>query len=183
MRRLLIALAISLLPSLAFAHGHGGGGQVAVATSVVVAHMGSGWSGGRIGGAGLNSRAAVGVARVGNWNGARWNGASWNHGAFRHGRFVHRHGRVFFVGGGPWWVTGYDNCWQWVPPRGDCVASGPVTTTNYKSRGRPLARSGLQITDVRFGSKADIRSAKRPCPLYPREADMCSALTHAALCQ
>ena len=53
MRRLLIALAISLLPSLALAHGHG--------------------------------------------------------------RFVHRHGRVFFVGGGPWWVGGYDTCWQWVP--------------------------------------------------------------------
>jgi hypothetical protein len=27
---------------------------------------------------------------------------------------VHRHGRVFFVGGGPWWVGGYDTCWQWV---------------------------------------------------------------------
>jgi hypothetical protein len=26
---------------------------------------------------------------------------------------VHRHGRVFFVGGGPWW--GYDSCWTWVP--------------------------------------------------------------------
>jgi hypothetical protein len=60
------------------------------------------------------SRAAVGTARVGGWNGARWNGANWNHGAFRHGRFVHRHGRVFFVGGGPWWVGGYDSCWQWV---------------------------------------------------------------------
>ncbi|MGA7022331.1 MAG: hypothetical protein WB036_06005, partial [Pseudolabrys sp.] len=32
-----------------------------------------------------------------------------------HGRFVHRHHRVFFVGGGPWWVGGYDSCWQWVP--------------------------------------------------------------------
>lgn len=100
MRRLLIALAISLLPSLALAHGHGGGG---------------GGHGGRIGGAGLSSHAAVGAARVGGWNGARWNGAGWKHGAFHHGRFVHRHGRVFFVGGGPWWVAGYDTCWQWVP--------------------------------------------------------------------
>jgi hypothetical protein len=50
----------------------------------------------------FSSRAAVGTARVTGWNGARWNGANWNHGAFRHGRFVHRHGGVFFVGGGPW---------------------------------------------------------------------------------
>ena len=110
MRRLLIALAISLLPSFALAHSHGGGGHMGGG-----AHMGGGWSGGRIGGAGLSSRAAVGTAHVSGWNGARWNGASWNHGAFRHSRFVHRHGRVFFVGGGPWWVGGYDNCWQWVP--------------------------------------------------------------------
>jgi hypothetical protein len=109
MRRFLIALAISLLPSFALAHGHGGGGHGAGG------HMGGGWSGGRLGGAGLSSRAAVGAARVGSWNGARWNGASWNRGAFHHGRFVHRHGRVFFVGGGPWWVGGYDTCWQWVP--------------------------------------------------------------------
>jgi hypothetical protein len=58
MRRLLIALAIALLPSMALAHSGGGGG-------------------GR--------------------------------------RFVHRHGRVFSVGGGPWWVGGYDACWQWIP--------------------------------------------------------------------
>jgi hypothetical protein len=80
--------------------------------------MGGG-SGARVGSPAFNSRAAVGTARVGSWNGARWNGANWNHGAFRHGafrhgKFVHRHGRVFFVGGGPWWGGGYDNCWQWV---------------------------------------------------------------------
>jgi len=107
MRRLLIALAISFLPSLALAHGHGGGHMGG-------GHMGGSWSGGHMGGVGLSSRAAVGTARVGSWNGARWNGANWNHGAFRHGRFVHRHGRIFFVGGGPWWVGSYDSCWQWV---------------------------------------------------------------------
>jgi hypothetical protein len=104
MRRLLIALAISLLPSFALAHGHGGGGHSGGG------HMGGGWSGGRTSGAGLSSRAAVGAVGVGGWN-----GAGWNRGAFHHGRFVHRHGRAFFVGGGPWWVGGYDTCWQWVP--------------------------------------------------------------------
>jgi hypothetical protein len=43
---------------------------------------------------------------------------------------VRRHGRVFFVGGGPWWYGdyGYDYCWQWVP-----TAWGPrrVWTCNY----------------------------------------------------
>jgi hypothetical protein len=116
MRRLLIALAISLVPSLALAAhiggggGHVGGGHMGVAGG----HMSGGWSGAHMGGSGFSSRAAVGTARVGGWNGARWNGANWNHGSFRHGRFVHRHGRVFFVGGGPWWVGGYDTCWQWV---------------------------------------------------------------------
>ena len=45
--------------------------------------------------------------RAGNWN------------RFHHGHFVHRHGRVFFVGG-PWWggYGYYDNgCWQWIPTR------------------------------------------------------------------
>jgi hypothetical protein len=115
MRRLLIALAILLLPSFALAHGHGGGSHGGGGHMSGGGHMGGGWSGGRMGGAGLNSRAAVGAARIGGWNGARWNGAGWNRGAFHHGRFVHRHGRVFFVGGGPWWVGGYDTCWQWVP--------------------------------------------------------------------
>jgi phosphatidylserine/phosphatidylglycerophosphate/cardiolipin synthase-like enzyme len=38
------------------------------------------------------------------WNGhmAAWNGRAGNWNRFHHGHFVHRHGRVFFVGG-PWW--------------------------------------------------------------------------------
>jgi hypothetical protein len=116
MRKLLIALAISLVPSLALAAhvggggGHIGGGQMGVAGG----HMSGGWSGARMSGSGFSSRAAVGTARIGAWNGTRWNGANWTQGSFHHGRFVHRHGRVFFVGGGPWWVGGYDSCWQWV---------------------------------------------------------------------
>jgi hypothetical protein len=89
-------------------------------------HMGGGWSGGRVSGS-MSSRAAVGGARVGAWNGSR--SAAWNRGSFHgHGRFVHRHGRVFFVGGGPWWVGGYDSCWSWVP-----TAWGPrrVWTCDY----------------------------------------------------
>jgi hypothetical protein len=104
MRRLLIAVAIAMLPSIALAHGgHGGGGG----------HMGGGWSGGHMSG---GNRAALGAARVGGWTGSH--AVAWGGGRFHgHGRFVHRHGRVFFVGfgGGPWWVGGYDNCWQWVP--------------------------------------------------------------------
>ena len=104
MHRLLIALAIALLPSIALAHGHGGGGH---------GGMGGGWSGGHVSG-GMSSRAAVGGARVGAWNGSR--SSAWSRGSFHgHGRFVHRHGRVFFVGGGPWWIGGYDSCWRWLP--------------------------------------------------------------------
>jgi hypothetical protein len=110
MRRLLISLVISLMPSLALA-AHGGGSHIGGGGG---GHLGSGWSGARMGGPGLSGGAAFGAARVGGRGGARWNGTSWNHGSFRHGRFVHRHGRVFFVGGGPWWVGGYDSCWQWV---------------------------------------------------------------------
>jgi hypothetical protein len=75
---------------------------------------GGGWSGGRMSAGAMSSRAAVGAARVGGWSGSHavaWGGRPF-HG---HGRFVHRHHRVFFVGGGPWWVGGYDSCWQWVP--------------------------------------------------------------------
>ena len=119
MRRLLIALAIALLPSIALAGhggggggghgggGHGGGGHEAAAS-------GGGWSGGRMSAGAMSSRAAVGAARVGGWSGSHavaWGGRPF-HG---HGRFVHRHHRVFFVGGGPWWVGGYDSCSQWVP--------------------------------------------------------------------
>ena len=115
MRRLLIALAISLLPSIAFAaHSGGRAGNIGGGHMSAAGHMGGGWSGAHMSGPTFSSRAAVGTARVGSWNGAHWNGANWNHGAFHHGRFVHRHGRAFFVGGGPWWVGGYDTCWQWV---------------------------------------------------------------------
>jgi len=48
MRRLLIALAVALIPSLAIAHGHGGGGG---------GHMGGGWGGG-------HSAAFAGGARM-----------------------------------------------------------------------------------------------------------------------
>jgi|SRR5450631_1949015 hypothetical protein len=114
MRKLLIALAISLVPSLALAAhvggGHGGGHMGGGGGGHVAGgHMSGGWSGARMGGSGFSSRAAVGTARVGGWNGARWNGANRNH-----GRFVHRRGRGFFVGGGPWWVGDYDSCSQWV---------------------------------------------------------------------
>jgi hypothetical protein len=114
MRRLLIALAIALLPSIALAHGgHGGGGHGGGhGGGWSGGHMGGGWSGARVS-SGWNSRAAVGTAHVGGWSGNRF--GMRNHGSFRHGRFVHRHGRVFFVGGGPWWVGGYDSCWRWVP--------------------------------------------------------------------
>jgi hypothetical protein len=88
------------------------------------------WSGARMAGSGFSSRAAVGTARVGAWNGARWNGANLNHGSFRHGRFVHRHGRVFFVGGGPWWVGGSGS-----RHRGDFAKRGSAETTATTKRG------------------------------------------------
>jgi hypothetical protein len=93
--------------------------------------MGGGWSGGRMSG-GMSSRAAVGGARVGAWNGSR--SAAWNRGSFHgHGRFVHRHGRVFFVGGGPWWIGGLTAAGNGFRRRGDRVASGPATTSNGPS--------------------------------------------------
>jgi len=113
MRRLLIALAVVLVPSFAMAHGHGGGGG---------GHMGGGW-GGR-GGLAIAGGARMGAwsGHMAAWNGSRmapWNGRSGNWNRFHHGHFVHRHGRVFFVGG-PWWggYGYYDSgCWQWVPTR------------------------------------------------------------------
>jgi hypothetical protein len=129
-------LAIALLPSIALAQGHGGGGMsgghmggggmsggghMSGGGMSVGGHMsGGGRSFGGMNGGGMSSRAAaVGAAPVGGWTRSRavgWGGDRF-HG---HGRFVHRHGRAFFVGGGPWWVGGYDNCWQWVP-----TARGP----------------------------------------------------------
>src|SRR3974390_721340 len=126
MRRLLIALAIIVLPSLALALGHGGVGG----------HGGFGGCHGGFGGWHGNGTALIARGpRLAAWSGhmAAWNGhvANWNHfnhGHFihHHGHFVHRHGRVFFVGGPRWWDGwggyGYydDGCWQWVP-----TPSGP----------------------------------------------------------
>ncbi|MGA7024523.1 MAG: hypothetical protein WB036_17260 [Pseudolabrys sp.] len=111
MRRLLIALAVVLLPSFAIAHGHGGG------------HGGMGGTGGgrMAGGWSAHAASIAGGARMRAWNGhmAAWNGRAGNWTRFHHGHFVHRHGRVFFVGG-PWWggYGYYDyGCWQWVPTR------------------------------------------------------------------
>jgi len=119
MRRLIIALAIAMLPAVAFAHGHGGGGGGHgggggghMGGGWSGGHMGGGWSGARMSAGAMSSRAAVGAASVGRWN--RGGAVAWNGRPF-HGKFVRRHGRVVFVGGGPWWVGGYDTCWQWVP--------------------------------------------------------------------
>ena len=112
MRRFLIVLAITLLPSFAIA-GHGGGGHGGGG------HMGGGWGGGHMGGGwgghmgggwGRHSMAMAG-GRMGVWR-----GGNWRHAAFHHGRFVHRHNRFFFAGG-PFFAAygyGYD-CWRWVP--------------------------------------------------------------------
>jgi len=117
MRRLLLALAITLLPTLAIAHGHGGGGG----------HVGGGGHfGGSVGHAGGSWAGHVGApmtagARVSGWSGRTpsWNGQAGNWHNFHHGHFVRRHGRVFVVGG-PWWgaYNYYDyGCWQWLPTR------------------------------------------------------------------
>src|SRR5262245_25284201 len=130
MRRLLIALAIALLPSIALAGhgggggGHGGGGGGGHGGGGGGGHMGGGlsgghmsgggWSGGRMSAGVMSSRAAVGAAPVRGWSASR--AVTWGRRPFHgHGRFVHRHGPVFCVDGGPWWVGGYDRCWQWVP--------------------------------------------------------------------
>jgi hypothetical protein len=117
MRRLLIALAISLLPSVAIAHGHGGhsGGG----------HMGHSMSGARVGGPAVGQMGArvsgpvsgqMG-ARVATNMGGRWgvHGGAWAKNGIHHGHH-HRHARFFFAGG-PWFASygyGYD-CWQWTP--------------------------------------------------------------------
>jgi hypothetical protein len=99
MRRFLIALAITLLPSFAIA-AHGGGHMGGWGGG----HMG-GWGGGHMGGWGGHPRAAM----IGGWR-----GGNWHHAAFRHGRFFHRHNRFFFVGAPFFAAYGYD-CWRWVP--------------------------------------------------------------------
>ena len=90
MRKLLVILAITLLPSFAMA-AHGPGG-----------HMSGGWGGHRMGG----------------WHGGNWHHAHFfHHRPFVHRRhfFVRRHHRFFFVGG-PIFAAGYGyDCWRWVP--------------------------------------------------------------------
>jgi hypothetical protein len=109
MRKILIILAIALLPSVAMARGgHMGGGG----------HMGS-WGGGHGGG---------GHWGGGHWGGGRslamtggrfggWHAGNLHRGAFfRHGRFVHRHHRFFFAGAPVFAAYGYGyDCWRWVP--------------------------------------------------------------------
>ena len=103
MRRFLIALAITLLPSFAIA-AHGGGHMGGWGGG----HMG-GWGGGHMGGWGGHPRAAMIGGGMGGWR-----GGNWHHAAFRHGRFFHRHNRFFFVGAPFIAAYGYD-CWRWVP--------------------------------------------------------------------
>jgi len=123
MRRLLIALAISLLPSFAFAAhgggGHGGGGHMGGgggghigSAGVTGSHMGGGW-----GGRGAWSGHASAAMAGGSMSGWRGRGVNWNHAAFSHGRFAHRHHRFFFAGGpfiAGYGYYGYD-CWRWAP--------------------------------------------------------------------
>ena len=104
MRRLLVVLAIALLPSFALAHGgggggHGGGGHMGggglsvghMSGGLSGGHVGGGWSGGQMSGAGMSSHAAVGAARIGGWTGS----SAWGGRSPGHGRFVHHRGRVF----------------------------------------------------------------------------------------
>jgi hypothetical protein len=65
-----------------------------------------------------NARMAAASGGMGAWNSGNWKGGNWAHNG-RH--FHHRHNRVFFVGGGPWWWGDYGyydpGCWQWVETR------------------------------------------------------------------
>jgi hypothetical protein len=94
MRRVLIALAVALIPSLAIAHGHGGCGG---------GHMGAGWGGHMGGGWGCHSTAPfAGGARMGAWSGhmAAWNGgrmAAWNSNRMSDGLVVPAIGIAFIT--------------------------------------------------------------------------------------
>jgi hypothetical protein len=111
MRTLLIALAVSIAPSLAIA-GPGHSGGMGMGASSMGARMS-----GPFGGA---ARAAV---PIGNPSGARiatmggpWKGPAggWGKG-MHHGHHHHRHARFFFAGA-PWFASyGYydDSCWRW----------------------------------------------------------------------
>ena len=105
MRRLLLALAIALPPSIALAHGHSGGHSGGHMSGVSTGRASAAMVGGHVSGVstGRASTAMVG-GRMSGWNGGNWG---------RH----HRHNRFFFVGG-PFYAGygyyGYD-CWRWVP--------------------------------------------------------------------
>jgi hypothetical protein len=104
MRKILIILAIALLPSVAMARGgHMGGGG----------HMGS-WGGGH--GSGGHWGGGRSLAMTGGRFGG-WHAGNLHRGAFfRHGRFVHRHHRFFFAGAPVFAAYGYGyDCWRWVP--------------------------------------------------------------------
>jgi len=99
MRKLLVILAITLLPSFAVA-AHGPGGHMG--HPMAAAH-----------GPHMGHPMAMG----------RWHGGNWHHAHFFHHRpfvhrhhfFVRRHHRFFFVGA-PIFAAGYGyNCWRWVP--------------------------------------------------------------------
>ena len=139
MRRLLIALAIALLPSIALAHGHGGGGG-----GHGGGHMGGGWSGGHMGGGwsgghvsgGMSSRAAVGGARVGAWNGSRSaRGAEAPSTATAGSCIVTAESSSSAADhGGSAAMTAAGDGFR---RRGDRVASGPATTSNGQASWPP----------------------------------------------
>jgi hypothetical protein len=108
MRRLVIALAISLLPSFAIAHGHGGhGGHMGGSKG---ASMGASMGAARAGGPVAGQMGARVATNMGGPTGG------WSKSGVHHGRH-HRHARFFFAGG-PWFAGygyyGYD-CWRWTP--------------------------------------------------------------------
>jgi hypothetical protein len=114
MRRLLIALAVSVVPSLAIAgHGHSGGhsGGMGVGASSSMGARMSGPVGGAARGAVPMGRSSG--ARIANMGGP-WKGQAggWSKG-MHHGHHHHRHGRFFFAGA-PWFASyGYYSCWRW----------------------------------------------------------------------
>jgi hypothetical protein len=65
MRRLLMVLAVALIPSLAAAHGHGGGGG---------GHIGGGWGGHSAAGIAGGARMGAGHGRVFFVGGPWWGG-------------------------------------------------------------------------------------------------------------
>ncbi len=86
---------------------------------------------------GGTARTAALAGGMGTWKGAgNWKGGNWNGNWAHNGRhFHHRHNRVFFVGGGPWWWGDYGYY--------DAVAG------NGSRRGADCAGSGLAATFTR----------------------------------